>query len=183
MSTKSSRFKDFLGYDSPQRYFNKKDDNYESKRNDYRSSFRKPSTRERQLEKKFYFKKCEAPRKVGEPFIGHDLKTCQNILPSDSESMMKTFNFEVDDVEDDVIIEGRGESANVIAPEGNYYNEQVEVERVNIVESPKFHVIINKPMTTMVQDTGATGSMISLEICELANFNHPVLVRYIHRFC
>ena len=45
----------------------------------------------------------------------------------------------------------------------------IDVERVNIVESPKFNVKMNKVMVTMVLDTGATGSMISLELCELAN--------------
>ena len=49
--------------------------------------------------------------------------------------------------------------------------ENVNVDRVNIVETPKFNVKVNNTMITMVLDTGATGSMVSLELVELLNLH------------
>ena len=59
--------------------------------------------------------------------------------------------------------------------------ETISVERIDIVESPQFNVKINSTMRTMVLDTVATGSMISLELCELSNlrvypFTHSAIL-------
>ena len=41
------------------------------------------------------------------------------------------------------------------------------VDRFNIVSSPQFNVKINNTTITMVLDTGATGSMISIDLCKM----------------
>ena len=115
-------------------------------------------------------KKCEPCRSVGEPFIGHDIQSCPNIKPSDRERMMQSFQLDIsDDVEheDDDVAVDMLESAHI----SMYEDRQnfVDVDRVNIGESPRFNVKLNKTMVTMLLDTGATGSMISLEMCEAAN--------------
>ena len=168
ISTKSTRFDDYSDRSYSARQYNKRNDYREhNKRNDYLSNL---STKKTQHVKKLFpsVKKCEACHSGGETFIGHEVRNCPKILPSDRESLMKTFSLEVNDDEDDVT--NVYESANIVV-RGSGYREAVDVERVNIVESPKFNVKINKTIVTMVLDTGATGSMISLEMCELANLH------------
>ena len=102
-------------------------------------------------------KKCQACQSVGEPFIGHDIRNCPNIVPSDRFNLMKSFNLEVDPDDadtQDVDVE-RYNTDDV----GN-----VEIDRVSTVASPQFNIKINKTMITMILNTGATGSMISLKI-------------------
>ena len=70
----------------------------------------------------------------------------------------------------DAIVECESESRiETFRESTDYNNVPIDIEGVNIIESPKFNVKINKTMITMVLDTGATGSMISLDMCELAN--------------
>ena len=42
---------------------------------------------------------------------------------------------------------------------------------MDIVESPKFNAKTNNTAVTMVLDTGATGSMISLDLCRMSKLD------------
>ena len=80
--------------------------------------------------KKPYIKRCEACKSLGEPFIGHNVRNCQNILPSDRESILKTFNLEVDEHRD-AINEYESESRMETFRESTDYNKYpIEIERV-----------------------------------------------------
>ena len=116
------------------------------------------------------FKKCEACKTVGEPFIGHEVRDCPNIRIGDRANLLKSFNLDIDGESDNSPEDNEIESkyTDIVLNESSE-TETINVERVNIVESPQFNVKINSTMITMVLDTGATGSMISLELCELAN--------------
>ena len=107
-----------------------------------------------------FVKKCDACRSIGEPFIGHDVRTCPKILPSDRESLIKSFNLDVQEEEDTY-------DTN-ISSSTNDLLENINVDRV---KSPKFNVKINNTMITMVLDTGTTRSMVSLEPVELLNLH------------
>ena len=115
------------------------------------------------------FKKCEACKTVGEPFIRHEVRDCPNIRIGDRANLLKSFNLDIDGESDNSPEDNEIESkyTDVVLNETSE-TETINVERVNIVESPQFNVKINSTMITMVLDTGATGSMISLELCELA---------------
>ena len=83
-------------------------------------------------------KKCRACREVGEPFIGHEIRNCPNVMPSDRENLMQSFNLEVDEEEKENFQEDV-DSAN-ISVHGDQLQKSVDVDRVNIGESPKFNV-------------------------------------------
>ena len=116
------------------------------------------------------FKTCEACRAMNEPYMGHDIFKCPNINPQDRSTMLKSFALEVNDEDDDAneLTDGENHDNAVVSIEEGK-NEAVEVQRVGIAESPELNVKMNKTMVSMVLDTGATGSMIHLELCELAN--------------
>ena len=107
-------------------------------------------------------KKCLACQSVGEPFIGHDIRGCPNIMPSDRNNLLKSFHLEVDPDS----IESFSDQDTELETVDDITN--IEVDNIQVVASPRFHVKINKTMVTMILDTGASGSMISLQICELA---------------
>ena len=94
---------------------------------------------------------------------------------------MKSFSLEVDDEcydEQDSADEKEQHNAIVKVTKDGF--SSVHVQRVGIVESPHFNIRIKKTMLTMVLDTGATGSMISLDLCKLANLDvYPTTQRAI----
>ena len=126
-------------------------------------------------------KTCSACRSVKEPFIGHDIYNCPNIAAADRADLLKSFSLEVDDEcydEQDSADEKEQHNAIVKVTEDGF--SSVHVQRVGIVESPHFKIRIKKTMLTMVLDTGATGSMISLDLCKLANLDvYPTTQRAI----
>ena len=112
-------------------------------------------------------KKCSACKSVGEPFIGHSVHNCPNISANDQPDMLKTFALDIDegDVESDNS-DNQEEDIDVpciMVNEGDV--ERIESNRVRITESPKVNVKILKSVVTMIVDTGATGSMMTLELC------------------
>ena len=93
--------------------------------------------------------------------------SCPNIAPGDRSNMLKSFSLEVDpDVASDAVNDNDTfENAQV---DFSYTDRPpANVDRVNIVASPQFNVNINTTTITMVLDTGATGSMISFELCKM----------------
>ena len=126
-------------------------------------------------------KTCSACRSVKEPFIGHDIYNSPNIAAADRADLLKSFSLEVDDEcydEQDSADEKEQHNANVKVTEDGF--SSVHVQRVGIVESPHFNLRIKKTMLTMVLDTGATGSMISLDLCKLTNLDvYPTTQRAI----
>ena len=150
-------------------------DNNKFSRKQYSSFKTEGSGRNNQFPRNTYAQKrfpvvrrCEACHSVGEPFIGHNIYSCPNIAPGDRSNMLKSFSLEVDP-------DGASDAVN---DNDTFENAQVDfshtdrpvpasVDRVNIVASPQFNVKINTTTITTVLDTGATGSMISLELCEM----------------
>ena len=98
------------------------------------------------------------------------MRDCPNIRIGDRANLLKSLNLDIDGESDNSPEDNEIESkyTDVVLNETSE-TETINVERVNIVESPQFNVKINSTMITMVLDTGATGSMISLELCQLAN--------------
>ena len=122
---------------------------------------RKPSTNQN-------VKKCQACKSVGEPFIGHSLYNCPNVLEKDRAGLIKSFSLEIEDAfpEDNDHVYEEVENDDCVQP---IPINETDVRRVDIIESPKFNVKLRNTFVTMVLDTGATGSMISYELCKLAN--------------
>ena len=117
--------------------------------------------------KPFPVKKCDACYSVREPFIGHTIHTCPNIAPKDRSDMLKTFALEFDDGEqEDITADDENEvlDAAEIVKENN---GKLITSRINIEPSPQFNVKINTTMVTMIMDTGATGSMINVALCQV----------------
>ena len=108
-------------------------------------------------------KKCHACKSVGEPFIGHSIYNCPNVSEKDRASLIKSFSLEIDTPDDDDIspLEADDDASNSVS--------ETEIRRVDVIESPKFNVKLNRTSVTMVLDTGATGSMISYDLCKLVN--------------
>ena len=116
------------------------------------------------------FKSCDVCRSLDIPFVGHDLYTCPNIVPGNRSSLLKSFalNVEEDDENEDysVVHEHVHDNATISMEEKD--QTTLEIQRVGIAESPEFNVKLNKVTVSAVLDTGATGSMIQLNICEMA---------------
>ena len=114
-------------------------------------------------------RKCEACYSVGDPFIGHTVRNCPNISSNDKAGMLKTFSLDID--------EELNQSTDQLID--NYYSEcddhtKISTSRVNIEPSPQFNVKIQDIIITMIMDTGATGSMISVNLCEQIGLKiHP----------
>ena len=114
-----------------------------------------------------HVKKCEACKMVGEPFIGHELRNCPNVRQSDRANVIKSFKLEINS--DELPGDNFRDAHSSVEDEYEEDVSVVEVDRVNIVSSPRINIRLNKTAVTMVLDTGATGSMIGLNICKLAN--------------
>ena len=114
--------------------------------------------------KKNTIQKCEACRSVGEPFIGHTTYTCPNIAPNDRSNTLKSLSLEVDEesFHPEYFENSVEEDISQVTMETD-----VKVDRVNIRPSPRFNVKIRNTCVTMLLDTGATGSMISLDFCKM----------------
>ena len=104
---------------------------------------------------------------VGEAFIGHELRNCPNVRQSDRANVIKSFQLEIKS--DELPGDNFRDAHSSVEDEYEEGVSVVEVDRVNIVSSPRINIRLNKTAVTMVLDAGATGSMIGLNICELAN--------------
>ena len=104
---------------------------------------------------------------VGEPFIGHELRNCPNVRQSNRANVIKSFQLEIKS--DELPGDNFRDAHSSVEDEYEEDVSVVEVDRVNIVSSPRINIRLNKTAVTMVLDTRATGSMIGLNICELAN--------------
>ena len=162
----------YTNFSSKPASFNPSKSRYEpQKRGNTKSFYRRGSYFQHQPRQNTSFKKCEACRAVGEPFIGHSIYNCSNITAKDRPSMLKTFALQVDEVEEDFLEDELSVSeikqVQFTEPTDNpakFENPDIEVSRVNIEESPKINVNILNSTVTMVIDTGATGSMIRLDL-------------------
>ena len=99
------------------------------------------------------------------------MNDCPNVRSTDRKNLIKNFNLQIgaDNNDNDDFIEEQYDEESVADDVA-----VVDIDRVNIVSSPQFNIRINKTPITMILDTGATGSMISLRLCELARLQiHP----------
>ena len=111
-----------------------------------------------------------------EPFIGHDIYNCPNIATTDRTNLLKSFALDMNEDPDDVESDDDQDQVNISMDE----NISAHVPRVGIVESPYFNVKPEKTTVTVVLDTGATGSMISLDLCKLAHLDvYPTTQRVV----
>ena len=113
---------------------------------------------------------CDACHSVGEPFIGHTVQYCPNISPKDRAEVVRSFATNMDTPEEDEGINpectdfSNMDNRTAILEDSAH---QVTTSRINIEPSPQFNVKIGKTIVTMVMDTGATGSMISMDLCKV----------------
>ena len=138
------------------------------------SSFRRGGWNQKFQKSTPFVKKCDACYSVGEPFIGHTVRNCPNISRSDRSNMLKTFALEVDeDEEPEQLDEFYVEEVDTRVSECQR-EKSVITSRVNIEPSPQFNVRIRNKDVDMILDTGATGSMISADLCrEIGLKIHP----------
>ena len=123
-------------------------------------------------------KTCDICKSLNLPFVGHDIHLCPNVSPDDRATVMKSFSVELGEEED---FEDFGDYSTENEVEEEYYREAsfaqndahevVNIQRVSVMRSPAFNCKINnnKLDAPAVLDSGATGSMIELNIVEQAN--------------
>ena len=105
-------------------------------------------------------------------FHWSDAYNCPNVPASERAELIKTFALEVEDNScegDDTDDEPAVDVIYAQVDRNEEINNPAHVQKVDIVESPQFNVKMNKIVVSMVLDTGATGSMISLDLCKAAN--------------
>ena len=112
---------------------------------------------------------CSACRSIREPFIGHDIRSCRKIAPDDRPNVIKSFALDVgefSDNEDEPPFREEYDNAGITV-ESNVL-DKTSVQRIDIVDSPTILREIEEN-NGMVLDTGAKGSMISLDLCKISN--------------
>ena len=114
-------------------------------------------------------KTCSARRSVKEPFIGHDIYNCLNIATTNGTNLLKSFALDIN--EDPGDVESDDDQDQLNASVNISMDENISAHVRRIVESPYFNVKLEKTTVTLVLDTGAKGSMISLDLCKLAHLD------------
>ncbi len=151
-------------------------DNYKKSYNNQQPPFQKPRSNtlpsnvtSNQISK---FKTCEVCRSLNLPFVGHNIYSCPNVSPSDRAAVLKSCAIEVEGTDDyDEYHVEQAVEVNVVdrPPQENEAHVNLDIFGVCVMRSPAFSVKINHVSVSAVIDSGATGSMIQLNIVEMAN--------------
>ena len=164
----SGRFNDFNSRQrngAKNRFNGYKDTSFSSPRDTYTKRW---NIKQSPVKSSTVIKKCHACYSVKEPFIGHTVHNCPNIAPKDRAGMLKTFSLEIDDDADENGVQYTCDNNEAVYAEedATSYNVNLVTSRINIEPSPQFNVKMKNTMVTMLMDTGATGSMITIALCE-----------------
>ena len=151
------------------------------KQHSFQKSFQKPRSNtlpgDFPQNRKVRFKACDICKSLNLPFVGHDTHLCPNVSPDDRASVMKSFSVDLGEEEnfDDYPTEYKVEEEYYddapSAQNQNDAHEVVNIQRVSVMRSPAFNCKVNnnKLDAPAVLDSGATGSMMELDIVEQAN--------------
>ena len=118
-------------------------------------------------------KKCQACKSLGEPFIGHDVYNCQNILSRDRNNVLKICALDVVDNTEDLDSDEFENQEEIPQDELEDDHderplpkeEDISANRVSIKPSPRISVKIINSIVSVLIDTGAEGNMIRYDLC------------------
>ena len=151
------------------------------KQHSFQKSFQKPRSNTLPgnfpQNRKVRFKACDICKSLNLPFVGHDTHLCPNVSPDDRASVMKSFSVDLgeeenfDDFPTEYEVEEEYFDDAPSAQNQNDAHEVVNIQRVSVMRSPAFNCKVNnnKLDAPAVLDSGATGSMMELDIVEQAN--------------
>jgi len=115
--------------------------------------------------------KCDSEFRLKNLGNQDDQKMENSVIIDDSSSISKTNHEDSNKVigTSNIQIAKNALGKNEYTCSEENLEEPPALQRVSVLESPQYKVKINNVVVNMILDTGCTGSLISSDICELAN--------------